>query len=103
MAPRDAGPLLLEQVSHFPKESHPLDYGSMSVSDAASSSKLKTQRQTLMIDADDTLWENNHLFERVIGNGTVRGLESSGQGRSPLASVYRHGTADGALRAGTVG
>jgi putative hydrolase of the HAD superfamily len=28
----------------------------------------KTQRQTLMIDADDTLWENNIYFERAIAN-----------------------------------
>jgi putative hydrolase of the HAD superfamily len=27
---------------------------------------LKTTRQTLMIDADDTLWENNIYFERAI-------------------------------------
>src|ERR1700741_4616846 len=26
----------------------------------------KTSRQTLMIDADDTLWENNIYFERAI-------------------------------------
>ena len=25
-------------------------------------------RQTLMIDADDTLWENNIYFERAIAN-----------------------------------
>jgi putative hydrolase of the HAD superfamily len=29
---------------------------------------LKTTRQTLMIDADDTLWENNIYFERAIAN-----------------------------------
>jgi len=29
---------------------------------------LKTQRQTLMIDADDTLWENNIYFERAIAS-----------------------------------
>jgi putative hydrolase of the HAD superfamily len=28
--------------------------------------KLKNSRQTLMIDADDTLWENNIYFERAI-------------------------------------
>ena len=28
----------------------------------------KTERQTLMIDADDTLWENNVYFERAIAN-----------------------------------
>lgn len=28
--------------------------------------ELKTTRQTLMIDADDTLWENNIYFERAI-------------------------------------
>jgi putative hydrolase of the HAD superfamily len=28
----------------------------------------KTSRQTLMIDADDTLWENNIYFERAIAN-----------------------------------
>jgi len=31
---------------------------------------LKTTRQTLMIDADDTLWENNIYFERAIANFT---------------------------------
>ena len=30
--------------------------------------ELKTTRQTLMIDADDTLWENNIYFERAIAN-----------------------------------
>jgi len=30
------------------------------------SNDLKTTRQTLMIDADDTLWENNIYFERAI-------------------------------------
>jgi putative hydrolase of the HAD superfamily len=29
---------------------------------------LKMTRQTLMIDADDTLWENNIYFERAIAN-----------------------------------
>lgn len=29
---------------------------------------MKTTRQTLMIDADDTLWENNIYFERAIAN-----------------------------------
>ena len=29
---------------------------------------LKTKRQTLMIDADDTLWENNIYFERAIAS-----------------------------------
>src|SRR6266568_1788945 len=29
---------------------------------------LKMVRQTLMIDADDTLWENNIYFERAIAN-----------------------------------
>jgi len=29
---------------------------------------LKTNRQTLMIDADDTLWENNIYFERAIAS-----------------------------------
>jgi len=32
------------------------------------SHELKTTRQTLMIDADDTLWENNIYFERAIAN-----------------------------------
>ena len=32
------------------------------------SDALKTSRQTLMIDADDTLWENNIYFERAIAN-----------------------------------
>jgi putative hydrolase of the HAD superfamily len=32
------------------------------------SETLKTRRQTLMIDADDTLWENNIYFERAIAN-----------------------------------
>ena len=32
------------------------------------SNGLKTTRQTLMIDADDTLWENNIYFERAIAN-----------------------------------
>jgi putative hydrolase of the HAD superfamily len=32
------------------------------------SDALKTTRQTLMIDADDTLWENNIYFERAIAN-----------------------------------
>jgi putative hydrolase of the HAD superfamily len=32
------------------------------------SDALKTLRQTLMIDADDTLWENNIYFERAIAN-----------------------------------
>ena len=40
----------------------------MSLSDAAVPGRLKTQRQTLMIDADDTLWENNIYFERAIAN-----------------------------------
>ena len=30
--------------------------------------ELRTTRQTLMIDADDTLWENNIYFERAIAN-----------------------------------
>jgi putative hydrolase of the HAD superfamily len=30
--------------------------------------RLKTTRQTLMIDADDTLWENNIYFERAIAS-----------------------------------
>jgi putative hydrolase of the HAD superfamily len=30
--------------------------------------ELKTTRQTLMIDADDTLWENNIYFERAIAS-----------------------------------
>lgn len=30
--------------------------------------EFKTTRQTLMIDADDTLWENNIYFERAIAN-----------------------------------
>ena len=29
---------------------------------------FKAVRQTLMIDADDTLWENNIYFERAIAN-----------------------------------
>ncbi len=32
------------------------------------SDALKTTRQTLMIDADDTLWENNVYFDRAIAN-----------------------------------
>ncbi len=32
------------------------------------SAELKTVRQTLLIDADDTLWENNVYFERAIAN-----------------------------------
>jgi putative hydrolase of the HAD superfamily len=32
------------------------------------SEALKRTRQTLMIDADDTLWENNIYFERAIAN-----------------------------------
>jgi putative hydrolase of the HAD superfamily len=32
------------------------------------SNALRTTRQTLMIDADDTLWENNIYFERAIAN-----------------------------------
>jgi putative hydrolase of the HAD superfamily len=32
------------------------------------SEELKTTRQTLMIDADDTLWENNIYFDRAIAN-----------------------------------
>ena len=28
----------------------------------------RLQNQTLMIDADDTLWENNHLFDRAIAD-----------------------------------
>ena len=27
---------------------------------------MRFEQQTLVFDADDTLWENNHLFERVI-------------------------------------
>ena len=27
---------------------------------------MPTERQTLVFDADDTLWENNVLFERVV-------------------------------------
>jgi len=32
------------------------------------SDELKTTRQTLLIDADDTLWENNIYFERAIAS-----------------------------------
>jgi putative hydrolase of the HAD superfamily len=32
------------------------------------SNSWKSSRQTLMIDADDTLWENNIYFERAIAN-----------------------------------
>jgi len=32
------------------------------------SSKLQPLGQTLMIDADDTLWENNHLFDQAIAS-----------------------------------
>ena len=36
--------------------------------DAMKIEGLKMVRQTLMIDADDTLWENNVYFERAIAN-----------------------------------
>ena len=42
---------------------HPLHCFPMPMSDA-----WKSRRQTLMIDADDTLWENNIYFERAIAN-----------------------------------
>ena len=32
------------------------------------SQKLNSNPQTLLIDADDTLWENNIYFERAIAN-----------------------------------
>ena len=34
----------------------------------SSTSKLQLLGQTLMIDADDTLWENNHLFDQAIAS-----------------------------------
>src|ERR1700744_6001408 len=34
----------------------------------AATNKLATSPQTLLIDADDTLWENNLYFERAIAS-----------------------------------
>jgi putative hydrolase of the HAD superfamily len=43
-------------------------------------------RQTLLIDADDTLWENNIFFERIIDNYITR-LETLGHGRTYIRHI----------------
>jgi putative hydrolase of the HAD superfamily len=44
-------------------EADPLNYSGMAAMDG-----LRMNAQTLMIDADDTLWENNIYFERAIAS-----------------------------------
>jgi putative hydrolase of the HAD superfamily len=48
-------------------ETNPLHCSGMSL-DEAKTEKQALARQTLMIDADDTLWENNIYFERAIAS-----------------------------------